>query len=307
MGSVFGRPRLVVNPQAGNGAGARNLPELTNALTDHGVDFDVAETTRPGDATRLAREALDAGQRYVVAVGGDGTVQEVLNGLFDGQTPVDEEAVLGVAAAGSGCDFSRTFGLDRSPEIVARHLASESFMPIDVGVVAYTGFDGNPATRLFANIAEVGYGAEVVRRAGRYPRWFGRFRYLVGAYGAIRGLTRQEATVAVARTEKTVPVVNLVVANGQFFGGGMKVAPRALPDDGRFNVQIFHGQRSQLFMMTTKIYRGEHLPHPDITEYNSERVTFAPGDPMLIEADGELLGTTPATFTLLPRAVRLKV
>jgi diacylglycerol kinase (ATP) len=209
--------------------------------------------------------------------------------------------------AGSGCDFARTFGLNIAPHLLAKHFATETIQPIDVGRMTYIDHDGNPAVRLFANIAEVGYGAECVRKAARYPRRMGRFRYLFAAYGAIRAMPRPETTVTLAHTERTQPLVNLVVANAQFFGGGMKVAPRALPDDGRYNVQIYSGRRSQVFTPTTKIYKGEHLPHPDISEYQSPTVEVDPPVPLPVEADGEYLGTTPATFSLLPKALRLKI
>ena len=307
MSSPFGPMRLIVNPRSGRGAVGKTLPVLTEALRSHDLEFDVVQTTRGGHASQAAREALDEGIGYLVAVGGDGTVHEVVNGMFDGDRPVNPDAVLGVAGAGSGCDFIRTFGLDRNPQIVARHLAGDLTMNIDVGTVDYVDLDGAPARRLFANIAEVNYGAEVVRRAEKFPRWFGRLRYLIGAYAAIAGGTRPETTVTVAHTATTVPLVELVVANCQFFGGGMKIAPRALPDDGKFNVQIFTGERSQVFTMTMKIYRGEHLPHPDITEYQSSTVSLSPETPLLVEADGEVLGHTPATFGLLERVLRLKI
>lgn len=308
MPHVLGPLRLIVNPRAGNRSVARTLPKLRAALDGRGLDHEVVETTRRGEATEAARDALASGCRYLVAVGGDGTVHEVANGMFDERgAPVEDKAVLAVAGAGSGCDFIRTFGLDRAPEVLARHFASETIMPIDVGCVDYTGFDGQPARRLFVNVAEVGYGAEVVRLAERLPRSFGRFRYLLGAWGAIRRVQRPETAVQLAHTEVSKPLVELVVANAQFFGGGMKVAPRALPDDGRFNVLVFFGQRSQVFMLTQKLYRGEHVPHPQISEYQSPTVAVDPSSPLLVEADGELLGTTPARFSLLPRALRLKI
>ena len=307
MSSQFGPMRLIVNPRSGRGAVGKTLPVLTEALRANGLEFDVVETTGARHASTAATEALRSGIRYLVAVGGDGTVHEVVNGMFDGTTPIREDAVLGVAGAGSGSDFIRTFGLDRKPEVIARHLAGPNTMDIDVGVADYTKPDGTPGRSLFANIAEVGYGAEVVRRAERYPRWFGRLRYLIGAYSAIRGGQRPVGEVKVAHTSTTVPIVEVVIANCQFFGGAMKIAPRALPDDGKFNVQIYTGQRSQLFTMTTKIYRGEHLPHPDVTEYQSNVVELAPDPPLLIEADGEVLGVTPAKFTLLERALTLKI
>lgn len=306
--SPFGPLRLVVNPRAGRGSAGRTLPALRAALDARGVLHDVVETDGPRGAGPAARAALEDGVRYVAAVGGDGTVHEVVNGLLTAEgEPRAPGLVFGVASGGSGCDFARTFGLDRKPEVVARHLASEATMEIDLGVVTFTDLGGRPAQRLFANIAQVGWGADVVRRADRLPRWLGRVRYLVAAYAAIGGLDRQETEVSVAHTSATVPVVDLVVANCQFFGGGMKVAPRALPDDGKFNVQVFTGERSQVFTMTQKIYRGEHLPHPNVVEWQSPTVEIAPPRPLAVEADGELLGRTPATFRLVERALRLKI
>ena len=307
MTHVLGTIRLIVNPHAGRGAVARNLPDLREALDEQGLDHEVIETRGAGDATVAAREALQGGGKYLIAVGGDGTVQEVVNGMFEDGQPVNPQAVLGVASSGSGCDFARTFGLSRSARTLARHFATETILPIDVGHVTYMDEDGQPAERLFANIAEVGYGAEAVRLASRFPRWFGRSRYLFGAWGAIRRMSRPETTVTLGHTAQTRPLVNLVVANAQFFGGGMKVAPRALPDDGKFNVQLFFGDRSQVFLLTQKIYRGEHLPHPKISEYQSPIVEVDGPEALPVEADGEILGTTPATFSLLNQALRLKI
>jgi diacylglycerol kinase (ATP) len=307
MTHVMGRLRLIVNPHAGKGAAGEQLPELRAALDARGLDHDVMETTGPNDATRAARQALEEGCQYLVAVGGDGTVHEVVNGMFDGDEPINPRAILGVVGAGSGCDFVRTFGLNQPIERLVRHLATETIQPIDVGRVTYLDTDGNPAQRLFANIGEVGYGAECVRRAARYPRWMGRFRYLFAAYGAIRAMERPETHVRLGHTEVRKEMVNVVAANAQFFGGGMKVAPRALPDDGRFNVQLYTGPRSQVFTLTQKIYRGEHLPNPQISEYQSPIVEVSPATPLPVEADGEYLGTTPATFTLLEKALRLKI
>ncbi len=307
MAHPLGTLCLIVNPHAGRGAVARNLPDLREALAGRGLDHKVVETRGPGEATTAAREALQGGCRYLVAVGGDGTVQEVVNGMFDGDEPIAPDAVLAVASSGSGCDFVRTFGLSRSPQVLARHFATDAVMPIDVGRATYHDAGGRPCERLFVNIAEVGYGAEAVKLAHRLPRWFGRSRYLFGAWGAIRRMTRPETTVTLGHTTQTRPLVNLVVANAQFFGGGMKVAPRALPDDGKFNVQLFFGQRSQVFLLTQKLYKGEHVPHPQISEYQSPIVQVDGPVALPVEADGEVLGNTPATFSLLQRALQLKI
>jgi diacylglycerol kinase (ATP) len=303
----LGTLHLVVNPRAGRGTAARQLPVLQRLLAAEDVDHEVHRTAGPGDAEAIARRLATGGARYVAAVGGDGTVHEVANGLLDADGQAVGDVVLAVISAGSGGDFARTYGLDRPVErLVRRHLATTDALPFDVGRVVLQR-DGREVTRHFVNIAEVGWGAEVVRRAERLPRAVGRLRYLLAAYAAIRAADRQEVELQLDRVRPTVPLVELVVANGQFFGGGMKVAPRALPDDGLFNVLAFTGGRSQVFVLTPKLYQGEHLPDPQIAEWQSATVGLAPPIPMLVEADGEVLGTTPACFEVLRRVLRIKI
>lgn len=311
MTSPFGPMLVIANPTAGRGRGnAAVLPRLVRALTAAGLAHQVEPTRGRGHATELARTAVTQRDlRYVVAVGGDGTVHEVVNGLVDAETGTAhrDDLVLGVVAGGSGCDFLRTFGLDRSPEVLARHLASDDTMPIDIGRVRLTGQDGQPVVRLFANIAEAGWGAEVTRRANRLPRLFGPTRYVAATILGTRAMQLVETTVAVDHTTTTEPVTEVVVANGQFFGGGMKVAPRALPDDGRFNVQTWRTRRGDVLRSMPQVRLGEHLERPDVREWQSFGVEIAGPRPLLVEADGEVLGHTPATFDLLPRVLSMKV
>lgn len=306
-GAPLGPARLIVNPAAGNGRVAALLPRLTDALSAGGLVFEVSQTTDVDEARRVACAALDDGVRYLIAVGGDGTVHHVVNGMFRERRPIAPDAVLGVCGTGTGSDFVRNFGLDRKVDVVARHLLTPHTLTIDVGVAEYTDAAGQRAERLFVNVAEAGYGAEVVRRAARLPRRLGRLRYLLAAWASIAAVSRSEAQVSVDFTTRTLPLVELVVANGQFFGGGMKVAPRAIPQDGRFSVLAFTGSRSQVFMLTTQLYAGEHLPHPEIVEYQSATCGVTASAPLPIEADGEVLGTTPARFSMLTRTLNLKI
>lgn len=307
--SPYGTMLLVANPGAGRGRNAV-LPRLEEALRRRGLAFETAVTDAPGDAARLAREAVeDRDLRFLVAVGGDGTVHEVVNGLVDAATgaPRASDVVLGAVAGGSGCDFIRTFGLDRAPERMVAHLDGEGRMPIDLGRARLTGPDGRPRTVLFANVAEAGYGALVVERAAAMPRWVGRARYLLGILSAVRRFELVDATVTVDHTSVAEPMSNVIVANGQFFGGNLKVAPRALPDDGRLNVQIWRGEARDVFLQTPKLRVGEHLSSPDVREYQSTTVRVDARRPIVVEADGEVLGTTPATFDVLGHALHLKV
>ncbi|MGH8899145.1 MAG: diacylglycerol/lipid kinase family protein [Egibacteraceae bacterium] len=308
MTSPFGPLRVIVCSRANRGGVGRALPALRAALDERGLEHDVVEAPSAAEAERAARAAFEEGVRYLVAAGEDPTIGGVVNGMLteDG-SPWRADAVLGVAWSGSKGDMPRTFGLDRTPEVVAEHLAGDGTMTIDVGVAEFVDPRGEPARRLFVNVAEVGWGAHLVRLGARMPRWSGRVGHLLAAFGAIRALDRQEVTVTVAHTCATVPLTEVVVANCQFTGTGMKIAPRALPDDGRFNVQVFTGDRSQVFLMTQQIFRGEHLPHPQIIEWQSPAVDLAPPRPLPVAADGEFLGYTPATFSLAPCALRLKI
>jgi YegS/Rv2252/BmrU family lipid kinase len=298
---------LIANPRAGRGRDAV-LRRLGEALTARGLDHDVVITRGPGHATGLARDAITDGRRFVVAVGGDGTIHEVVNGLVDvegGTAP--EGLAFGAVPAGSGSDFVRTFGLDRAPENLARHLDRDTLYPIDVGRVRLRARDGEEATHLFANIAEAGYGGVVTQKANGYPRWLGKARYLLAIFGAIRSFDLVETKVTVDHTQVEEPVSNIIVANGQFFGGNLKVAPRAIPDDGTFNVQVWRGRPKDVFLKTNKLRTGEHLSDADVREWQSAGVRIEAAHPLVIEADGEVLGTTPATFDLLPKALNLKI
>lgn len=305
----LGKPLLIANPAAGLGRGTL-LARLRSALRDRGVDHDLQLTARAGHASELARRAVeDEGRTYLVAVGGDGTVHEVVNGMVDPRTGAvrGDDPVLGVVGNGSGCDLVRTFGLDRSPEVMSRHLATDDTLTIDLGRIQHRDRRGAPATTLFINVAEAGIGANVVAAAAKLPRRLGPGRYapaIVVAWGRFR---RVPTRVAVDGGERTDPVCNVVVANAQFFGGGMHVAPRALPTDGRFNVQTWGGTPTDVIRAGRLVRSGQHLSRPDVREWQSARVEVDGDRPLLLEADGELLGYTPATFEVLPSVLRLKI
>jgi diacylglycerol kinase (ATP) len=319
---TLGRPLIVANPSAGRGS-ADTVRRLLAALEQLGILPDVAETTHAGHATDIARAAAEAGRRFLIAVGGDGTVHEVVNGLVDPETGIprgpvadarDGQAVaermgtvLGVVSAGSGCDLARTFGLDRSPEVMARHLASPHTTAIDLGRIRCTGRDGRPLTRLFVNVAEVGFGGAVATAARRLPAALGPQRYRVGIVAAWGRFRRVEMTIEHDGGTYDAPLCNVVIANGQFFGGGLKVAPRSLPDDGRLDVQAWGGTPTDVVRAARQLRDGSHLARPDVRAWPSARVRVSAARNVAVEADGELIGTAPAEFDVLHRALPFKV
>ncbi len=170
--SPFGPPVIIANPQAGRGKVDAALPQVERVLRDARLGYRIVRTDCPGHATQAARDALLGGERYLVAVGGDGTVHEVVNGMFSGGRPIAADAVLGVVAAGSGCDFVRSFGLSGDAAQAAKHLAGDRVRRIDVGQVTVTS-GAEQITRYFANIAEAGLGGAVVTRAAGLERGAG--------------------------------------------------------------------------------------------------------------------------------------
>lgn len=322
MGSPFGTLAVIVNPRAGRGAVERGWPEVRRVLDEGGLSYEVTVTERTGHATEAAREALAAGRRFVVAVGGDGTVHEVVNGMMGEAGPADPGAVLGVVPAGSGCDFVKTFGLPADPAGAAAHLLGDGVWgKIDVARLTCRDRGGAPASRWFVNIAESGLGAEVVAIAAKMPRWLGGRVYRIASARALmrhrpravritmHGRKARGARVTAPLEDLSLEVTAsmVVVANCQFYGGGMRVAPRAVPGDGLLDVLVFTGPKSDAIRTAPKMFKGEHVPSRNIAEYLVRRLELDADEPVLIEADGEVVGKTPATVEVYPEALALKV
>jgi YegS/Rv2252/BmrU family lipid kinase len=303
VASPFGPLVLICNARAGRGELKARLPRIRAELDARGLDHDVAFTAGPGEASDIACSALQRGQRFLVAVGGDGTIHEVVNGILSSGSA---DAVLGVVAAGTGSDFIRTFGLPRGlPEAVER-LAGDGIRRIDGGRVTYTTPEGS-RTRFFANIAEAGIGAAVVARARRLPGILGASVYFWAFW--LTAAAYRPCTVRVSCDSWSFEgrANNVVVANGRFFGGGMRIAPVATPDDGALDVQVDHARRSESLRLMRRVYEGAHVPHPRIAEATATWAEVDAARPLAVEADGEVLGTTPARFEILPGAITLKI
>ena len=306
MTSPFGPMVVIANPQSGRGKVGKELGKVERILRDEGLDYRVVRTSHAGHATEVARAALEGGERFLVAAGGDGTVHEVVNGMLQHGQPVAADAVLGVVPSGSGCDFVRSVGLPGDAVQAARHLAGDAVRHIDVGKVSFT-VGAAQATRYFPNIAEAGLGGAVTARAARLPAFLGPAKYFCGFWLTLPGF--RPATVRLDADGQAFEwrAHNVVVANCRFYGGGMQISPKSEPDDGAFDVLVMVGPKADAFTMLPKVYRGTHLPCRNIVELRAGRVRIETDPPFRIEADGETLGTTPATFEVIRNAIRVKV
>jgi YegS/Rv2252/BmrU family lipid kinase len=309
------KPFLVVNPRSAHGATARHFDRIVQAVRGELGDVDHAFTEHAMHAADLTREALRAGHDLVIAVGGDGTINEVVNGFFqpavpgEAPRPVRAGAALAMLPRGTGGDFKRSLQLDGDLGRCAARLKGDR-TAIDVGRVDYISPAGNPASRFFINVGEVGIGAKVAEIANRSNKRFGgKLTFRLAALRALAGWrdVRIRASFDGA-PEEEMAVTTLVIANGKYFGGGMMVAPEARLDDGRFDVTIWSGYGLSDFVLKGgSMYDGSHVRLKGTRTRTARTIRVTPRDPAPpgIEADGERLGQLPATFTLLPGALRL--
>jgi YegS/Rv2252/BmrU family lipid kinase len=300
---------MVVNPASDNGRTGKRWHEIARRAAAAGLAADVRLTEAPGHATELVRAALREGADLIVAVGGDGTVSEAANGFYDGDGAVAPGAELAVVCRGSGCDFIRTFGIGKRLDRALAVAAGPASRTIDLGRVRYTGADGRPAERLFCNIASAGLTGVAAARVNRSGKPLGAT--VAFAWGAVATFisyrnSRFRVRIDDRRLERVCN--NVIVANCRYFAGGMRILPMADPGDGLLDVLVWGDVgKADLARNLHRLYRGTHIGHPKAEISRARRVTVEPVAPLPIEADGETPGLTPATFEVVPAALRLRV
>ena len=301
---------VVVNPIAGHGRTRRLWPAVAKAMEERGLAFDASYTAGPRDASRLAAEAARAGYRMIVSVGGDGTLNEVVNGFLGVDASARPEARVGVVSCGTGCDLVRTLGIPRGVAGVAALAAGHSRL-IDVGQAAFHLPDGGGGLRYFVNAADLGLGADVAERVNRGSKRLGGFLSFLAAAAISIAKAEFKPVEYVLDDEPAVAVrAGLVfVANGRYAAGGMHFAPQAELDDGLLDVVILREipRPELLFSLFPRVYRAAHIGHPQVLYRKAARVVVSSPEPMLLEVDGELPGNAPVEFTIRRRALRIAV
>jgi len=305
---------VIVNPQAGGGRAGRRWPDLANRLRHAIGDFDHALTSGSGDATRLARQAIDSGADLVVAVGGDGTISEAVQGFADDKNQPRQGCAFAAIGAGTGADFVRSLQPGEPGLDAVAAMASGRQRRIDLGRVTYRGAEGQTESRLFINIASLGLSGTVNRAVNtRHVGWLpGRLAY----YGATLGALRRHQPATVRLTIDDEPALSLdvhmvAIANGQYFGGGMRVAPQARLDSGEFEIIILRGgSKWTLVRDLGQVYRGAHMDHPMIIARRGRRIMAEAvdqeGTKVPVDIDGESPGDLAAGFEVLPGALVLR-
>ena len=296
---------FLVNPAAANGATGRRWPEIAHQAGGVGLEGDALLSERRGHLGQLAREAALGGAGLLVVVGGDGAVNEVANGLAD----LDHAPLVALIPRGTGGDFARTFGIPNDVGAAARIALGGDTQTIDLGRVFYRAWDGHEAEAVFANVASAGMSGAIAQRANDTSKALGaRASYLWATFAVFAGWSAVETRLVVDGESRSGRMFDVVVANGRYFGGGMKMCPDADPSDGLLDVvTIGDVTKRDLVLTMPKIYRGTHLPHPKAEALRGRVVTMETDEPVPVELDGEQPGTTPARFEVLPGALRLRV
>jgi diacylglycerol kinase (ATP) len=298
---------IIVNPAAGAGKTGRLWPRIMSIFKSHGLRFEHTITEAPGHAIELARNAAEKGYDMVVSVGGDGTINEIVNGLYASGNIGD--ALLGIVSTGTGGDYVRTAGIPRNYEDACRCFLQPKKRTVDLGIVEYAR-NGSREERIFVNFAGMGFDAEIVRRTTQQFKALGALpSYLLGLLTTLVSYANKKITLVVDGREEERRVCTVIMNNGKYGGGGMFTAPQADLTDGLLDVLIIGDlSKPDLLWSLPRIYKGTHLTHPKVVLKKAKEIEVkSPGEKMHLQADGELLGEVPARFRILPAMLNIIV
>jgi len=304
------KTKVIVNPASNRGRTRKRWGEIRDGLKHFLREFKFEFTEKPLDATDLAREAIKDGAELVIGVGGDGTMNEIANGFYEGHRIINPEAALGVVPSGTGCDLVRSLNIPTGLKGALQVLTNAMPVRMDVGQVRYTSNAGREEERYFLNVADFGLGGEVVREVTER-----RLQRRASSYVRCLVTTMiryKNKKVRIRIDGEALPDGEYLigaVANGKIFGKGMKVAPDARLDDGLFDAVLVRGFRFLEFCRHGwKLMNGSHVTHPKVSVVKGRRVEAWPGgdEEVLLELDGDQLGRLPASFEVVPRDLLVK-
>ena len=304
--------RVISNPGAGGGSAIRRLPALKRLLEDRGIQAEFVETRAPGDATRLVREARADGVECLGVMGGDGTLNEISQGYLDSEGQPLAGPDLALIPSGTGGDFRKTFALGGTLEDAVERLATAPARSLDLGLLEITAHSGETIRRAFLNITSFGMGGLTDRLVNAGPKWIGgRAAFFLGTARALLSYPNAPVRVRVdGEVMLEAPIVNVAIANGQYFGGGMKIAPEAVPNDGLFDVIAMHDlTRAQVVGFSSRIYQGTHIGQPGVRSARGsliEAESLVPRAEVLIDMDGETPGRLPLVARVARGALKIR-
>ena len=298
--------KVIVNPMASGGVTRIKWPHIKRLLDKAEFKYDHEFTASPNHATELAADAVKQGYKQVIAVGGDGTIHEVVNGLVD--TSGKSEVVLGIISTGTGNDFARSIGVHGAYRKSVDQLRRTTEKTVDVGIVEYSNGKGVKQQRIFVNMAGVGFDAAVLHATKKRFRVVSAIPYRVSGIYTYAKYKPTPMTINIDGKIETKKSLGVIINNGYSFAGGMRMAPDAAMADGLFDTVVLGNiNKFEFIQGLFMVYKGTLGNHPKVSTYKAKNIEISSKEPLYLQADGELLGRAPASFRVLPQALRIAV
>jgi len=304
------RTHIILNPASSAGRTGRRKAEILAAIERHlGGGSSLFVTSRPDEATSSAREAALRGAGLIIAVGGDGTIQEVVNGLMEAGPPPERRLQLGIINAGTGHGFAQSLGLPAGIDDQCAGIARGTVRRVDIGRASFTNGHGRCVERYFVNECQAGIGGRVVEKVqAGHKKLGGPLAFGLATLAAALSYPNRSIRFSVdGGPEEKGKFVGIVAANGNVMAGGMRLAPQATVEDGRLDILFMHGQTlPERLRNFPKIYSGTHLGSPKFSCLRGRTVSLASEEPVSFEADGEMFGYLPCKIDVIPSALELR-
>jgi YegS/Rv2252/BmrU family lipid kinase len=297
------RTKVIINPAARGGKTSRQWSAISELLKRNDIPFDYAFTEGTGHGMELAKEAVESGYKLVVAVGGDGTVNEVLNGIIDKDGK--SKATLGIICTGTGRDSIRSLNIPDDLGKACKLLTERNCINIDLGRAEYIS-GGRKNQRYYINTAGLGFPASVAARTKSLKRMGGTIPFLLAFATVFAAYKAKDIVINIDGQIQQERNLLIAVNNGRYFGGGMKITPDADPCDGLLDVVTIRDvNKLRLLYNFPRLYRGTHITHPKVDIYKAKSVDVKTSEKLLLQLDGEVVGEAPANFRVIPSALRV--
>jgi diacylglycerol kinase (ATP) len=308
-------PLVIVNPKSAGGSTKTRWAERAADFRAHFGAFQVAFTKKHGDGIALALRGAEQGRKFIIACGGDGTINEVANGILQSGKDIE----FGILPSGTGGDFRRTIGIPNDTREAGAALSGGFTKLIDVGKVTFLNHENEKVSRYFLNVASFGLSASIIERVKTKTKleWLphdilrGKTSFALSTLQEVLGLDFETVRVKFdEQEEKSLNTINFCVCNSRYFGGGMKIAPDAVINDGFFDVvNIGDIKTAKIILNAYKLYGGSHLELKEVKSMLARKVEVSPvnNEEIQIEVDGELPGKLPAVFEIVPNALKIRV
>jgi YegS/Rv2252/BmrU family lipid kinase len=299
---------VIVNPNAGKRKGEKDWLIIASLLHEAGIEFTNVFTEHRGHAVQLTKKYIENGFRQIIVVGGDGTLNEVVNGIFSQTHAPSEQIKLAMIPVGTGNDWCRMFNIPADYKQAVKLLLNPHIFIQDTGTIKYISGDGKEITRYFVNMAGMGFDALVAKKTNK-QKDLGKsnpLSYVVNIFSSLFIYTSTRVTILLDNEKISSDIFSMSVGICQYNGGGMKQAPDALPDDGLFDLTLIKPiGKFKIIRNVIKLFDGSFTRLPEVSTFRSSKIIIHSEPAMFLEADGESLGHTPFVFTIIPQSLHV--